>query len=429
VASVRLGGRALRRTVVAVTSIPARSSVAPLLRPWSPGGSDVREPALNSEERALYSSWRSNAVVAVTFVVALLALGSTVPGLVPSWASAVGVKPGPDQVSNWATYNYEGYQKQPGWSEYAGILATLESLSKQYGCGRAMWEYSPSETRFGTTEALMLLPYWTNNCIASEEGLLFESSATTPYHFLDQAELSASPSDAVNGLDYGPVNVALGIEHLQMLGVKYFFCFSKAVVAGADADPDLIPVAVSRVWPLSGVAWHFYVIKDAPLVAPVTELPNVVANVNGRVPWLTANQAWWLDPTKWSVLYAASGPANWPRVDSPDYEYRKKVPSTTVSDIVAGDQSISFHVSRIGVPVVVKISYYPRWRATGATGPYQVSPNLMVVVPTSHDVSLVYGSTPAVTWGGALTALTLVALVVVIWRRRWWRRPRDAPAR
>ena len=30
---------------------------------------------------------------------------------------------------------------------------------KRYGCGRAMWEYSASENRFGTPEALMLLPY------------------------------------------------------------------------------------------------------------------------------------------------------------------------------------------------------------------------------------------------------------------------------
>ena len=42
----------------------------------------------------------------------------------------------------------------------------------------------------------MLLPYWTNGCIDSMEGLLFESSTTTPYHFINQAELSAAPSRA-----------------------------------------------------------------------------------------------------------------------------------------------------------------------------------------------------------------------------------------
>ena len=83
-----------------------------------------------------------------------------------------------------------------------------------------MWEYDVSENDFGTPEALMLLPYWTNNCIGSMEGLLFESSATTPYHFLNQAELSVAPSDPMYGLPYGPLDVPLGLQHLQMLGVK-----------------------------------------------------------------------------------------------------------------------------------------------------------------------------------------------------------------
>ena len=50
----------------------------------------------------------------------------------------------------------------------------------------------------------MLLPYWTSGCIDSMEGLLFESSTTTPYHFINQAELSAGPSEPEVGLPYGP---------------------------------------------------------------------------------------------------------------------------------------------------------------------------------------------------------------------------------
>ena len=93
-----------------------------------------------------------------------------------------------------------------------------------------MWEYNSDLNRFGTPESLMLLPYWTGNCIDSIEGVLFESSATTPYHFINQAELSAAPSEAVvaetTGIQYGPLDVALGVEHLQLLGIKYFMASS-----------------------------------------------------------------------------------------------------------------------------------------------------------------------------------------------------------
>ena len=86
-----------------------------------------------------------------------------------------------------------GLSGKASWPEYHDIITTMTKVADRYGCGRAMWEYSASENRFGTPEALMLLPYWTDNCVDSMEGLLMESSPTTPYHYLDQSELSLAP--------------------------------------------------------------------------------------------------------------------------------------------------------------------------------------------------------------------------------------------
>ena len=106
-----------------------------------------------------------------------------------------------------------------------------------------------------------------------------------------------------------------------------------------------------------------------------------------------------------------------------------KLPAVKVTKTVVGLQSISFHVNKIGVPVLVKISYFPRWHATGATGPYRVSPNLMVVIPTSNNVSMVYGSTPMLTFGNvisdATTLLGFVVFALFLRRRRSARRSLD----
>ena len=112
------------------------------------------------------------------------------------------------------------------------------------------WGYrsEPDPTRFGTTEALMLLPYWSGGCIGSMEGLLFESSATTPYHFLNQAELSAGPSEPEVGLPYGSLDVTLGVQHLQLLGVKYFIAETPQVEQEAAVDPSLQLVAKTGPW-------------------------------------------------------------------------------------------------------------------------------------------------------------------------------------
>ena len=364
-------------------------------------------------------------IMSASVAVAVLGLLSVVPGLIPPVSRLLHLNTTGNQVSIWAQTNYSGYQAQTGWPEYHNIITTMERVTKRYGCGRAMWEYSSDQQRFGTPEALMLLPYWTNNCVDSMEGLFFESSATTPYHFLDQAELSASPSNAQAGLDYGSLDVSEGVAHLQMLGVKYYLAFSPAAIAQANADSQLTLVARTKAWPAPGATWRIYLIKHSPLVEGLREAPNVVANTTSRVGWLDANEKWWLNTNLWPALAASSGPSKWPRAANVTSMTPTKLPTIVVTDIVSGPQSISFHVSRIGVPVLVTISYFPRWHATGATGPYRVSPNLMVVVPTSHNVSMVYASSGANEWGDRISQLTaLLGLVTTIFAVRRWRKAR-----
>ena len=102
-------------------------------------------------------------------------------------------------------------------------------------------------------------------------------------------------------------------------------------------------------------------------------------------------------PGRWNVELAQSGPA----VVAPDV--RRDIRPTghpvrhrpTVTAVSPERLSVSFHVSRVGTPVLVKVSYFPNWHASGADGPWRVTPNLMVVVPTSHDVTLTYGRSAA----------------------------------
>ena len=83
------------------------------------------------------------------------------------------------------------------------------------------------------------------------------------------------------------------------------------------------------------------------------------------------------------------------------------------------DDSVSFHVSRTGVPVVVRTSYFPNWEASGAHGPWRITPNFMVVVPTSRTVTLHYARSGAEKLGIALSVVGVAGLVgLVVWRPR-----------
>jgi hypothetical protein len=349
-----------------------------------------------------------------------------------------------DNVPSWAKWNYSGYEAKPGWRElHDGIVATMDKVSARYGCGRAMWEYNANLDRFGTPMALMLLPYFTGNCVDSMEGLLFESASSTPYHFINQSELSASPSDAMVGLPYKGIDVAQGVEHLQLMGVRYFLASSPSVEAQAASNPNLTLVATTGPWhtPYQGATvtttWQVYRVHDAAMVAPLTQEPTVLVGVapqQGALPtatpnatyaslplhsWLPVALRWYDDPLEWQHELVAGGPSAWPRQQAA-VALRSRgapLPATTVTAIRTSTDSVRFHVSRTGVPVLVRISYFPAWHATGAQGPWRAEPNLMVVVPTSHDVTLSYGSTPSGWLGSALSVVGLVFLVVLARRR------------
>ena len=274
---------------------------------------------------------------------------------------------------------------------------TMESVSKRYGCGREMWEYSSSEDRFGTPEALMLLPIWTNGCIDSMEGLLFESSTTTPYHFLNQAELSAGlPSRKW---------ASRTVRWMSPSGWSTCNC------SGSSTSWPRHPRSSRRRRSTLRCNWsprpaRGHTTTTVPSHTPRGHLPGegllarhpsgqrpgrplgrqagtieLARERHGRGPALS----WYGDPGKRDVQPAQSGPPDWPR--TPVTRFRptvKHVGTTQVTAVTQTDSTVSFHVSRVGTPVLVKVSYFPNWHVTGGDGPWRVTPNLMVVVPTSH---------------------------------------------
>ena len=91
---------------------------------------------------------------------------------------------------------------------------------------------------------------------------------------------------------------------------------------------------------------------------------------------------------------------------------------------VVKDEAIEITTNRPGHPLLVKVSYHPRWRAVGADGPWLVSPSLMLVVPRETTSRLVYaGRDGSDLLGLALTGLTLLLAVSLraagLYRRRW----------
>lgn len=330
-----------------------------------------------------------------------------------SWGPITATETNADaQGDGWSRYNFEGYEgRDQFYTEYHGVVTTMEQIGDDpnYGCGRALWENSGDNGQYGTTMALMLLPHWTDGCIGSMEGLFFEASGTTPYHFIATAAMSKQSSNPVRELRYDDNNAAVGVPQLQALGVRYAMVRSPEAQAEAANHPDLTLIATST-------PWEIYLVAQSEVVVPLDTQPVIVGERPGdtRERYLELGTSWFQQPAEWTAMPANDGPADWQRIEvTPDLSRREgepgepgrrvdivvpttpiqpvALPDVAVSNVEMGQDSIEFDVDQVGVPVLVKVSYFPNWNATGAEGPFRVGPNMMVVVPQDTHVELHYG--------------------------------------
>jgi hypothetical protein len=337
-------------------------------------------------------------------------------------------------ADGWTRYNMLGYEGRPKYPEYNELVTTMGDIGDERGCGRALWENSGDNGEYGTTMALMLLPHWTDGCIASMEGLFFEASGTTPYHFLSAAAMSKQSSNPVRQLRYVNNDAEVGVQHMHDLGVRYLMVRTPEAIAEAEVQDDLEFITTSG-------PWSIFELRTASIVEPLTVQPVVIEDRGGdqRERNLEVGTSWFQRQDDWAAMPADDGPDAWQRVPvevdldarvgEPDERSRNVdyvVPSepidvieldpVTVSNVDMQQQSISFDVDRVGVPVLVRVSYFPTWEVSGAEGPYRVAPNFMVVIPTDNQVELTYSKT---TLDWFFYSLTIFGIgLCFYWRRR-----------
>jgi hypothetical protein len=335
-------------------------------------------------------------------------------------------------VDGWAKWNYAGYESKAKWPEYEALMAEIDTLPE----GRVHWEAANKELGvYGTPMSPMLIPYWTEGSHPSMEGLFFESSLTTPFHFINSSEMSERPSNPIPGLQYHTGEMERGLKHLELFGVDYYVSVTPEATERADGIPEMSKLATTG-------PFSIYQLPATELVEVASFLPSVYeVPEHGLLDSLTGSDTvtgsdgeelpsffdmaltWYEDVDNLDRLVVTDGPDEWPRIES--IEQRPNValdaPADALSDIVVENHRISFTTTAVGLPHLVKVSYFPNWTATGADGPWRATPSLMVVVPTSEHVVLEFQDTWAETGGKVASLVGVLGLIGVgIWgvRRR-----------
>ena len=312
---------------------------------------------------------------------------------------------------------FGGLERGPAWPEYQALAATLNSVAEKRGCGRVGYEFELDGllgSPYGSPYALQLLPKFTDNCISTINGLITHSP-TAAFQYVGESAWSLRQERYVEGLPYDEPDESRGVEYLRELGCRYFLALTPETIEQVRATPGFTELATSGPWVI-------FAVDNATLVEPLASQPAVFPG-SATVPWAKAAMAWFKQADPEAPRLVRSGPATWPRVNGlPQAAEPRPTTDVVVSNVVATDSSISFHVSRPGVPVLVRTSYFPTWKATGASGPFQSAPNWMVVVPTSTDVRLTNPAS-AVEVVSSIVSLATLAFVLawggwVLVRRR-----------
>lgn len=297
----------------------------------------------------------------------------------------------------------EGLDSTPGSHEYAEMLDYLRTLP----AGRIHWEPGKALARWGHAHAFSLIPYFTEHSTLS--GLWRESSPLQSVVRQVDAQLSHAERTAPYPVETAPVSwdPPAAIEKLRWLGVRYLLTHTTETAT-----------AVERVTgpPLAAFgSLQLFELEAEPLVSAV---PCVIGRPKSASRSILAEWVSHWTPGDPTVSFGGG-------FDPAPSEGCRSDDRGAVEVLSVEDNHIRFRTDRPGTPHLIRVSYFPNWRAEGARGPYLATPWFMLVVPQQEVVDLRFGATAVerIAWLVTVGGLLGIGLWTVRARRR------RAPAR
>jgi hypothetical protein len=280
-------------------------------------------------------------------------------------------------LPHWLNWNFTGYEGKNDWNQIQSLYTKLENLKP----GRIMWEPNSDMNKYGTPMTLMTLPYFTKH--TSMEGLYFDSSITTPFHFISVSGLAKRPSNPVGGLSYINNKFDQGVDYLYDLGIDYFISYTEEIESKAmssdrlnflfSSDPfSVFEVSSSKVELIN---------QDIEVFSKVNKQEGILSSV-------------FRDTNITNFFEKAY--ENFDELDEKRIvEVSNKIliqPSNNnnleVTDIRITNRKISFFTNNPGELHLIKVSYFPNWSISNGLGPFRTSPSFMSVIPNQEYVEI-----------------------------------------
>jgi 6-pyruvoyl-tetrahydropterin synthase related domain len=309
-------------------------------------------------------------------------------------------------LRSWIEWNYSGLEAKELWPAFREITRRLQG---SVGDPRIAVEYNSEHEKAGSIRMYETLPFFTGR--STLEGVYNQASVQTHFVYYLASELGETSPNPFRKREYSTFDTDAALRHLRLYDVSDVVAMSPKLVTALEGRPDVSLTA--RIPPYT----IFHLEGDAPrYVEPLAYAPARAPRRGWReraYTWFTRKAA-----SVVPIVFTDDPAFKAPLADPWLEPALDPLPSGVVVKERVEAESISLETSAVGHPLLVKVSYHPRWRAEGADGPYLVSPALMLIVPRQPTVRLVYATTGADVAGRILTLASLGLCLIAPRRRR-----------
>ena len=314
----------------------------------------------------------------------------------------------------WIDWNYSGLEAKELWPAYRDMA---EAIRGDVASPRVAVEYNTLHERAGSIRMYETIPFFSGR--STLEGVYNQASLQThPVYYL-ASELFASSPNPFRSRTYSRFDPDNAIPRLRLFNVNDVVAVSdtlKSSLAGREDARLLADVPPYTVYRLA---------RPGPgYVEPLAFTP-VRSDPDG---WRDKAYRWFQRKPPSPVHLVFTDDRRFGLTEVDEYLRPPEAPLPVGVEVATKVEAerITITTNRPGHPLLVKVSFHPRWRAVGADGPYLVSPALMLIVPRRETVELVYDGRAASDWVGLLLGGGALAVIGgATWRAR--RAPAPGP--
>ena len=309
-------------------------------------------------------------------------------------------------LPHWLNWNFSGYESKSNWTDITSLYEGLDTLEP----GRIMWEPNSDLNKYGTPMVLMTIPIFTDH--QSVEGLYFDSSITTPFHFLAVSGVAERPSNPVGGLTYINGEFDKGFRLMEDLGVDYFIAYTSSIKDKANKDENFNFLFSNEVFNVYSINTEKVELVGDNLY--IFESPDFYERLRNAVLRAGSEQSFFE-----SAYKNFKDESNYKIIENYDESYADPSDKNTtllISDLNIQNELITFKTNKPNQLHLIKVSYFPNWKIKNGYGPFRISPSFMAVIPKDEFVEIKFESSKTEKALNLLSILTLFGALLITYK-------------